>query len=179
MIVFDAKAKDFSDIIWDSADWSEFYPDAVKHGEAIPSNAPPPRGNAVQLNMFCDASHATDLVTRRSTTGIIFLMNGARVKWYSKRQNTIESSTFGSEFFALKIASEMNDGLRYKLRMFGIPSHGPDQWFLRQRECCTQRNHPRVYSGEETQLHRVPQVSRECRARSAQDQTLEGQVQLQ
>ena len=129
MIVFDGKAKDFSDIIWDSADWSEFYPDAVKHGEAMPSNAPPPRGNAVQLNMFCDASHATDLVTRCSTTGIIFFMNGAPVKWYSKRQNTIESSTFGSEFVALKIASEMNDGLRYKLRMFGIHLMGPTNGF--------------------------------------------------
>ncbi len=54
MIVFDARAKDFSDVKWDSVDWSEFYPDA------IPSNAPRPQGNAVQLNMFCDASHATD-----------------------------------------------------------------------------------------------------------------------
>lgn len=83
----------------------------------------------MQLNMFCDASHATDLVTRRSTTGILFFLNGAPIKWYSKRQNTIESSTFGSEFVALKIAVEMNDGLRYKLRMFGIPIDGPTNGF--------------------------------------------------
>jgi hypothetical protein len=130
MIVFDAHAKDFSDVTWDSVDWSEFYPDAVKLGEAIPFNAPRPRGNAVQLNMFCDASHATDLITRRSTTGILFFMNVAPVKWYFKRQNTIESSTFGSKFVALKIAAEMNDGLlRYKIRMFGIPLDGPTNGF--------------------------------------------------
>ena len=87
----------------------------VQYGEAIPSNNPPPRGKPVQLNVFCDAAHATDHLTRRSTTGIIFFLNGAPIKWYSKRQNTIESSTFGSEFVALKIATEINDGLRCKL----------------------------------------------------------------
>ena len=109
----DSLPRDFSNVAWDGKDWVEFYPDAVKQGEPIPRNAPEPRGLPMQLNMFCDASHATDLVTRRSTTGIIFFLNGAPIKWYSKRQNTIESSTFGSEFVALKIAMEMNDGLRY------------------------------------------------------------------
>ncbi len=56
-------------------------------------------------------------------------MNGAPIKWYSKRQSTIKSSTFGSEFVVLKFATEMNDGLRYKLRMFGIPLDGPTNGF--------------------------------------------------
>ena len=129
MIVFDVRIKDFSDVTWDSVDWSEFYPDAAMLGEAVPPNPPEARGNPVQLNMFCDASHATDLVTRRLTTGILFFLNGAPVKWYSKSQNTIESSTFGSEFVALKIAAEMNDGLRYKIRTFGIPLLGPTNGF--------------------------------------------------
>jgi hypothetical protein len=33
------------------------------------------------------------------------------------------------EFVALKIAVEMNDGLRYKIRMFGIPLDGPTNGF--------------------------------------------------
>jgi hypothetical protein len=33
----------------------------------------------------------------------------------------VESSTFGSEFVAMKIAVEMNDRIRYKLRMMGVP----------------------------------------------------------
>jgi hypothetical protein len=37
--------------------------------------------------------------------------------------------TFGSEFVALKIAAEMNDALRYKLRMFGIKIMGPTSGF--------------------------------------------------
>jgi hypothetical protein len=82
---------------------------------------PKPPGLPVQLNMmFCDASRANELITRCSTTGIILFLNGTPIKWYSKRQNTIESSFFGSEFVALKIATEMNDAMRYKLRMLGV-----------------------------------------------------------
>ena len=33
------------------------------------------------------------------------------------------------EFVALKIAVEMNDGLRYRIRMFGIPLDGPTNGF--------------------------------------------------
>ena len=52
-------------------------------------------------------------------------MNSAPVIWYSKRQNTVEASTFGSEFIALKACVEAITHLRYKLRMFGIPVDGP------------------------------------------------------
>ena len=90
---------------------------------------PEPRGKPVQINMFCDASHASCLASRRSTTGIVIFLNGAPVTWYSKRQNTVESSAFGSEFVALKIATEMNEGLRYKLRMMGVPIEGPINYF--------------------------------------------------
>ena len=90
---------------------------------------PEARGKMVSINMFCDAAHATCLDTRRSTTGVIFYLNNAPVIWYSKRQNTIESSTFGSEFVALKIAAEINEALRYKLRMMGVPIDGPTNCF--------------------------------------------------
>ena len=49
----------------------------------------------------------------------------APIIWFSKRQTTVETSTFGSEFVALKTATEMIIALRYKLRMFGIPIDGP------------------------------------------------------
>jgi hypothetical protein len=37
----------------------------------------------------------------------------------------VETSTFGSEFVALRNARDLIVGLRYKLRMFGIPISGP------------------------------------------------------
>lgn len=48
-------------------------------------------------------------------------MRNAPIVWYSNRQNTVESSTFGSEIVALRIAIELLESLVYKLRMFGIP----------------------------------------------------------
>jgi hypothetical protein len=100
------------------ADWTEFYRD-VK--EEIPANAPESLGKEVHMYCFCDADHAGDRLTRRSQTGIIIFLNRAPILWYSKKQNTVESSTFGSEFVALRTAVEQIISLRYKLRMMGIP----------------------------------------------------------
>lgn len=61
--------------------------------------------------------------------GHIIYLNCAPISWYSKAQSTVESSTFGSEFVALRILIKMLKGLRYKLRMFGIPIDGPANVF--------------------------------------------------
>jgi hypothetical protein len=37
--------------------------------------------------------------------------------------------SFGRKFIALRIAKEMIVALRYKLRMFGVPVHGPANVF--------------------------------------------------
>ncbi len=70
--------------------------------------------------MFKDASHATCLDTRRSVTGILIFLENATIFIYSKRQNTVESSTYGSELVAMRIAIENLLGIRYKLRMMGM-----------------------------------------------------------
>ena len=75
--------------------------------------------------LFVDADHAGNLVTRRSRTGFVVMLNNAPVYWYSKKQGSVETSTFGSEFMAMKQAAEYVRSLRYKLRMFGIPVEGP------------------------------------------------------
>ena len=81
------------------------------------------------ISCFVDADHAGNLVTRRSHSGIIIFCNRAPIIWYSKRQNTVETSTFGSEFVAARIAVELIESLRYKLRMFGVPLVGPANMF--------------------------------------------------
>ena len=103
-------------------DWSAFYAGAT---ELIPVDMPEPRGNKLLMTTFVDSNHAADTVTRRSRTGIIIFLNSAPIFWSSKKQNSIETSTFGSEFTAMKAAVEVSEGLRYKLRMMGIPIDGP------------------------------------------------------
>ena len=104
------------------ADWTEFY-GAVR--EAIPPNAPKARGKPVDLRLFVDASHADDKVTRRSRSCYFVYMNMAPVAWLSKKQATIETSVFGAEFVAMNLGLEAVRGIRYKLRMMGVPITGP------------------------------------------------------
>jgi hypothetical protein len=103
-------------------DWSEFYPNAH---EDIPINTPEPQGNAVQMIVFVDADHAGDKMTRRSRTGVLIYLNRSPIQWYSKKQNSVETSTFGSEFSALRTAVELTKAMHYKLQMMGIPLDGP------------------------------------------------------
>jgi len=76
---------------------------------------PQPRGRSVTTTAYTDASHAANKVTRRSHTGFIIFLNKAPIIWFSKRQNTVEASTFSSEFIATKICIEYIAALRFKL----------------------------------------------------------------
>ncbi len=93
--------------------------------EALPNNMPEPRGLGFIIRSKVDADHASDTVTRRSRTGFLVYLNCAPMYWLSKKQTSVESSSFGSEFVAMKQCCEYIRGLRYKLRMMGIPVQGP------------------------------------------------------
>jgi hypothetical protein len=111
-----------NDVFQHNADWKDFYGDVI---EELPPDMPEPLGKAVLISCFVDANHAGNVVTRRSHTGIIIFVMNAPIIWFSKKQNTVESSTFGSELVALRIAKELIVALRIKLRMFGVPVDGP------------------------------------------------------
>ena len=51
-------------------------------------------------------------------------MNTALIKWFSKKQATIETSVFGAEFVVMRVYMENLQGIRYKLRMMGFPIYG-------------------------------------------------------
>ena len=77
-----------------------------------PSDAPTPLGRPVEINAWVDADHAGDRLTRRSHTGILIFVQSAPIFWYSKRQATIESSTFGSEIVGMRTCLEFVKDLR-------------------------------------------------------------------
>jgi hypothetical protein len=122
-IIIDTNHRDWSSFPMDTSDnWKDFYPDAA---EEMPPNMPLPKGKGVRITCYVDADHAHDQLTRRSVTGIIILVNNTPIKWLSKRQKTVESSTYGSEMVASRIATDMVIALRYNLRMLGVPVDGP------------------------------------------------------
>ena len=72
-----------------------------------------------------DADHVGNQITRQSHTGVLVSMCRVPILWYSKQQNTFDTSTFGSKFIAAKTTTEMIQTLQYKLCLLGIPIDGP------------------------------------------------------
>jgi hypothetical protein len=121
-LIFDPTYPDIDHSAFPEYDWTEFYGNVV---EAIPPDMPPPLGKDIDLRMMVDSDHAGDKSTRRSRTGFLIFCNLAPIIWISKKQLTIETSVFGAEFVAMKHGVETLRGLRYKVRMMGIPLTGP------------------------------------------------------
>jgi hypothetical protein len=138
-LAFDAHHPKLDERRFKQHDWFDFYRDAK---EAIPDDMPTPRGNYMSTHCFVDASHGSDHATRRSQTGILIFCNRAPIVWHSKKQNTVEASTFGSEFQAMKNAVKLVESLRYKLRMFGIPMEGPTNVFCDNDAVCKNTTSP-------------------------------------
>jgi hypothetical protein len=124
-MVFDPSDPDIDEMKFEKKDWTSSEFGHIDGDEAVPENAPVPRGRGFTISAKVDADHASDTVSRRSRTGILVWVNCALVHWWSKKQNSVESSSFGSEFIAMKQCCEYLRGLRYKLRMMGIPVNGP------------------------------------------------------
>jgi hypothetical protein len=89
--------------------------------ELLPKDAPKPLGKAVTTVTYNDANLYHDMLTGRSVTGALHLCNQTLVDWYSKRQATVETATFGSEFTAARIAVDQIIDLRTTLRYLGVP----------------------------------------------------------
>ena len=78
---------------------------------------------------FEDAYHASEKFTRQSQLGILICCEQSPVMWLSKKQNLVETLTFGSKFTALKIAVKLVIALGCKLCIFGVPLKGPTDMF--------------------------------------------------
>ena len=122
LMVFDPSYPNINEENFPKRDWNNFY---GKVEELLPPLMPKPLGMEIILRLFVDADYAGDGALRRSRTGFFIFLNSAPVQWFSKRQTRVENSVFGSEFIAMRTGLETVQGLRYKLRMMGIPIKTP------------------------------------------------------
>ena len=107
-------------------DWTYFYRNTE---EAIPGNMPFARDNFTLMHYFFNTNHAGDAETILSKTSILLFYNSAPIIWFGKRQNSVEGSTFGSYFTAMKNSLEIIEELHYKLGMFGVMINGSTNIF--------------------------------------------------
>jgi hypothetical protein len=95
-------------------DWRRFYNNVE---ESIPPNAPKPLSKPVVIRFYVDARrvpHWFHHFHKQCCDQLVF-----------EKQGSVEGATFRSEFVAKKTVAEVNKGIRYKLRMMGIPIDGP------------------------------------------------------
>ena len=123
-LVYDPSDPVVDDAAFEKRDWtsSEF---GHSGDEELPPNMPEPRGLGFAMTAKVDADHASDMVTQRSRTGFLVCLNSSLVHWMSKKQTSVESSSFGLEFIAMKQCCEHLCGLRHKLRMMDMPFVDP------------------------------------------------------
>ena len=89
--------------------------------EILPDDMPEPLGESVTTTTTMDANLNHCLATGKSLTGCLHFVNKTPVDWYSKKQATVETATYGSEFVAAKTATEQIMDIRQTLRYLGAP----------------------------------------------------------
>jgi hypothetical protein len=77
------------------------------------------------MTVYVDNDHAHDLVTRRSITGILVMLNNTPIRCLSKLQKIVETLTYGSELVPSRIATEFIFEIRYMLQSLGLALDGP------------------------------------------------------
>ena len=89
--------------------------------EILPDDMPEPLGEEGTTTTTMGANLNHCLATRKSLTGCLHFVNKTPVDWYSKKQATVETATYGSEFVAAKTATEQIMDIRPTLRYLGAP----------------------------------------------------------
>ena len=110
---------DYSDLPYREYDWAKSVYGEVR--EDIPADAPKPLGKFVTTTHFVDANLMHCAATGRALTGILHLVNKTPMDWFCKKQGTVETATYGSEFNAARACVEQIMDLRMTLRYLGVP----------------------------------------------------------
>jgi hypothetical protein len=109
----------YSDLKTVEYDWSR----TVYTGahEEYPSNLPAARGEPVQMGTYVDANLYHNMFTGKAVTGILHYLNKTPFDWFTKKQSTVETATFGSENSAARTAIEHMKANMMTLLYLGVP----------------------------------------------------------
>jgi Reverse transcriptase (RNA-dependent DNA polymerase) len=115
-------APDCSALQSPTLNWSRSPYDGAK--EVIDPDTPPPLGKPVKCTTFVDANLYHCHLSGRAVTGVLHFFNGTPVDWFSKKQSTVQTATFGSEFVAAPTATDQIIANRDELRYLGVKVEG-------------------------------------------------------
>ena len=110
--------------------------------EILPDDMPEPLGKAVATTTTMDANLSHCLATGISLSECLHFVNKTPVDWYSKKQATVETATYGSEFVTAKPVTEQIMNIRQTLRYFGAPIDSKSFLFGDNRSVVTRATLP-------------------------------------
>ena len=110
--------------------------------EIIPHDCPKPLGKSITTTTTLDANLLHCMATGASLTACLHFCNQTPMDWYSKKQATVETATYGSEFVAAKTATEQIMDIRYTLRYLGVPIRSKSYMFGDNRSVVTSATLP-------------------------------------
>ena len=79
----------------------------------------------MQLDIYVDAAHATDLRTQLSIRVLVATLNGTAIAYKAKWQPKVSTSSTEAEFISAVSAGKMAKHLGYVLEELGVEQHGP------------------------------------------------------
>jgi hypothetical protein len=78
----------------------------------------------VVITTYVDANLCHDMLTGRAVTEVLHLANQTILDYYTRKQPTVESATYGSEFMAGQTATEQIMDLRTTMQYLGVHVKG-------------------------------------------------------
>ena len=98
--------------------WLEKYPGA---SEDICEVLPESRERPLSTSVYFNSEHSHYQVTWQSVSGVLCFVGSAPISWTSKRESTINISSYSIIFCAGWLATEEAISLRYMLMSLGVP----------------------------------------------------------
>ena len=163
---------DFSSLKDQEYDWTR----SVYSGacEQIPHDINKPLGKHVQTTHYVDANLHHDLATGKAVTAALHFLNQTPIYAYTKRQSTVETATYGSEFVAARTAVDQIIDIRTTLRYLGAPIRNKSYMLGDNRSVVTsstipnstisKRHHLAIESGKQLQLNTSHSIGKMAKA---------------
>ena len=112
-----------------------------------------------------DANLHHDLATGKAVTAVLHFLNQTPIESYTKRQSTVETATYGSEFVAARTAVDQIIDIRTTLRYLGVPIRDKSYMFGDNRSAVTSSTIPNSTISKRHHLASYQRVREEIAAK--------------
>ena len=150
---------DFSSLKDQEYDWTRIVYFAAC--EQIPHDIPKPLWENVQTTHYVDVNLHHDLATGKAVTAVFHFLNQTPIDAYTKRQSTVETATYGSEFVDARTAVDQIINIGTTLRYLGVPIRDKSNMFGDNRSVVTSSTIPNSNISKRHHWHHIIELGKQ------------------